>query len=73
MREEEAEAVREEEEEVVREEETEGEEDISNLFHLALKIDDIPKMSQIFHHMNHCLDQLEHLGLKLFQQNPTVL
>ncbi|ROI93624.1 hypothetical protein DPX16_1889 [Anabarilius grahami] len=66
LREEEEEALR-EEEEALREEETEGEEDGSNLIHLALKIDGIPKMCQIFHHMNHCLDQLELLGLKLFQ------
>ncbi len=52
---------------------TEGEEDRFNRFHLALKIGGIHQMSQIFHHVNHCLDLLEILGLKLFQQNPTVL
>ncbi len=62
-----------EEEEAPREGQTEGEEDRFNRFHLALKIGGIHQMSQILHHVNHCLDLLEILGLKLFQQNPTVL
>ncbi len=65
--------MREEAEEAPREGQTEGEEDRFNPFHLALKIGGIHQMSQIFHHVNHCLDLLEILGLKLFQQNPTVL
>ncbi len=72
---EEEEEVREEaeEEEAPREGQTEGEEDRFNRFHLALKIGGIHQMSQILHHVNHYLDLLEILGLKLFQQNPTVL
>ncbi len=62
-----------EEEEAPREGQTEGEKDRFNRFHLALKIGGIHQMSQILHHVNHCLDLLEILGLKLFQQNPTVL